>query len=89
MLTRTFGPKRDVVAGEWRKLHNEEFTTLYSPNIWAIKSRRIRWEGHVARIENINVYKGLVRRPLGRPWHRWDNNIKMDLKEVGRGHGLD
>jgi len=70
VLTRTFGPKKDIVAGEWRKLHNEELTTLYSQNIRAIKSRTIRWAGHVARIRSIRkVYKGLVRRPqqkLGR-----------------------
>jgi hypothetical protein len=96
VLKRIFGPKRDDVTGEWRKLHNEELTILYSQNIIrAIKSRRIRWAGHVARIGNIrNVYKGLVRRPqrkrkLGIPRHIWDNNIKMNLKEVGRGHGLN
>jgi len=92
VLKRIFGPKRDVVTGEWSKLHNEELTILYSPNIIrAIKSSRIRWAGHVAPIGNIrNIYKGLVRRPqLGRSRHRWDNNIKMDLKEVGREHGLD
>ena len=96
VLKRVFGPKRDVVTGEWRKLHKKELTILYSPNIIrAIKSRRIRCAGHVAHVGNIiNVYKGMVRRPqrkikLGRPRHRWDNNIKVDLKEVGREHGLD
>jgi len=96
VLRRIFGPKRDLVTGEWRKLNNEELTILYSPNIIrAIKSRRIRWAGHVARIGNIrNIYKGLVRRPqrkrnLGRPLYRWGNNIKVDLEEVGRRHGLD
>jgi hypothetical protein len=95
VVKRVFGPKRDFVTGEWRKLH-EELNILYSPNIIrAIKSRRIRCAGHVARIGNIrNVYKDLVRRPqgkrkLGRPRHRWDNNIKMDLKELGREHELD
>ena len=94
VLRRIFGPKRDGVTGEWRKLHNEELNDLYfSPNIVrVIKSRRMRWAGHVARMEvGRGVQKVLVgkpegRRPLGRPRCRWEHNIKMDL-EVGRGCG--
>ena len=93
MLRRIFGPKRDGVTAEWRKLHNEELNDLYSsPNIVrVIKSRRMRWAGHVARMEEgRGVHRVLVgklegKRPLGRPRHRWEDNIKMDLWEVGRG----
>ena len=89
-----FGPKRDEVTGEWRKLHNEELKGLYSsPNIVrVIKSRRMRWARHVARIgEGRGVYRVLVgkperKRPLGRPRRRWENNIRMDLQEVGLGY---
>jgi len=96
VLRRIFGPKRDKVTGEWRKLHNEELNDLYcSSNIvQVIKSRRIRWTGHVARMgEGRGVYRVLVgkpegKRPLGRPRHRWEDNIKMDLQEVGCG-GMD
>ena len=95
MLRRIFGPKRDGVTEEWRKLHNEEFNDLYcSPNIVrVIKSRRMRWAGHVARMEEgRGVHKILVgkpeeKRPLGRPRCRWGDNIKMDLQEVGRRCG--
>ena len=80
--------KRDGVTGEWRKLHNEELNDLYSsPNIVrVIKSRRMKWTGHVARMEEgRDVHKVLVgkpegKRPLGRPRHRWEDNIKMDLE---------
>jgi hypothetical protein len=82
-----FGPKRDEVTGEWRKLHNEELHDLYSlPNIIRImKLRRMRWTGHVARMrEKKNAYRLLMgKRPLGRPKHRWVNNIRIDLVEVG------
>jgi hypothetical protein len=96
VLRRIFGPERDEVAGEWRRLHNMELYSLYSsPNIIrAIKSRRLRWAGHVARMgERRGVYRALVgkpegRRPLGRTRRRWEDNIKMDLQEVGWG-GMD
>jgi hypothetical protein len=89
VLRRIFGPKRDRVTGGWRKLHNEELYNVYfSPSIIRIiKSRRMRWAGHVARIgEKRIVYRLLVgkpegKRPLGRPRHRWIDNIKMNLLE--------
>ena len=80
VLRRVFGPKRDEVTGEWRKLHNEE-------------SRRMRWAGHVARMgEGRGVHRVLVgkpegKRPLRRTRRRWDDNIKMDLQEVGGSCG--
>jgi hypothetical protein len=94
-VLRVFGPKSDEVTGECRKLHNEELNDLYSlPNIvQVVKSRRIRWAGHVARLgEDRGVHRVLVgkpegRRPLGRPRLRWEDNIKMDLQEVGESPG--
>ncbi|KAJ4436977.1 hypothetical protein ANN_17109 [Periplaneta americana] len=91
VLRKIFGAKRDEVTGEWRKLHNAELHALYSSSniIRNIKSRRLRWAGHVARMgESRNAYKVLVgrpegKRPLGRPRRRWEDNIKMDLREVG------
>ena len=87
------GLKRDEVTGEWRKLHNEELNDLYcSPNtVRMIKSRRMRWAGHVARMKErrdlcrVLVGKPEGKRPLGRPRCRWDDNNKMDLQEVGCG----
>jgi hypothetical protein len=91
VLRRIFGSKRDRVTGGWRKLHNEELHNLYySPSIIRIiKSRRLRWAGHVARMgEKRNAYRLLVgkpegKSPLGRPRRRWIDNIKMDLLEIG------
>jgi hypothetical protein len=91
VLRRIYGPERDEVTGGWRKLHNEELHDLYSsPSIIRIiKSRRVRWAGHVARMgEKRNVYRLLVRkpegkRPLGRSRRGWIDNIKMDLLEIG------
>jgi hypothetical protein len=94
VLRRIFGPKRDEVTGEWRKLHNEELRDLYSPPsiIRIIKSRRMRWAGHVARMgEKRNADRLLVgkpegKRPLGRrPRCRWVDNIRRNLGEVGWG----
>jgi hypothetical protein len=93
VLRRIFGPKRNQVTGEWRKLHNEELHDLYClPSIIRIiKSRRMRWAGHVARIgEKRNAYRLLVGKPegkrlLGRPRCRWVDTTRMDLGEVGWG----
>ena len=95
MLRRLFGPKRDEVTGEWRKLRKEKLSDLYSlPNIvWVVKSRRMRWAGHVARMgEGRGMHRVLVEKPegkrtLGRPRRRWEDNIKIDLQEVGGGCG--
>jgi len=94
VLRRIFGTRRDEVTGEWRRLHNEELNDLYSsPNIVrVIKSRRMKWAGHVARMgEERGVHRILVgkpegRRPLARPRGRWVDNIRIDLQEVGRGY---
>jgi len=94
VLRRIFGPRRDKVTGEWRKLRNEELSDLYSsPNIVrVIKSRRKRWAGHVAHTgEEKGVYRVLVgkpegTRPLGGPRSRWVDNIRTDLQEVGCGY---
>jgi len=94
VLRRIFGPRRDEVSEEWRRLYNEELNDLYSsPNIVrVIKSRRMGWAGHVARMgEEKEVYRFLVgkregRRPLGRPRRRCVDNIRMDLLEVGCGY---
>jgi hypothetical protein len=89
VLRRIFGPKREE-DGSWRKLHNDELHSLYSsPNIVrVIKTRRMRWAGHVARMgEGRGVYRVLVgrpegKKPLGRPRRRWEDNIKLDLREI-------
>jgi hypothetical protein len=94
VLRRIFGPRRDDVTREWRRLHNEELNDLYSsPNIVrVIKSRRMRLAGHVARMgEERGVYRVFVGKPDGkrqlrRPRRRWVDNIRMDLQEVGCGY---
>ena len=91
VLRKIFRAKKDEITGEWRKLHNAGLHALYSsPNIIrTLKSRRLRWAGYVARTEqSTNAYRVLVgkpegKTPLGRPRHRWEDNIKMDLREVG------
>jgi hypothetical protein len=97
VLRRIFGLKSDVITGEWRKLHMEELNDLYcSPTIVRlIKSRGMRWAGHVGRLgEGRGVSRDLVGKPEGkrqpgRPRRRWEDNIKMDLQEVGCcGYGL-
>jgi hypothetical protein len=93
MLRRLFRPKRDEVIGGWRKLHNEELHGLYSPPsiVRVIKARRMRWAGHVVRMEEVRgAYNVLVgrpegRRPLGRPRRRWEDNIKMGRREIRFG----
>jgi hypothetical protein len=93
VFRRIFGPKRDEVTRGWRKLHNEELDGLYSsPSIVrVIKARRMRWAGHVARMGevrgacNILVGRPEGRGPLGRPRRRWEDNIKLDLRETGFG----
>jgi hypothetical protein len=85
-----FGPKKDEVAGVWRKLDDDELHDLYSSPITVrvIKSRRMRWVGNVAQIGGRDVYRVLAgkpdgKRPLGKPRRRWEDNIKMDLQEAG------
>ena len=99
VLRRIFGPRRNEVTGEWRRLHNEELNGLYSsPNIVRMKkSRKMRWAGHVARMgEERGVYRVLVgkpegKRPLRRPRFRWVDNIRMYHQGlyVGVWTGLD
>ena len=93
VLRRIFGPRRDEVTEEWRRLHNKELNDLYSsPNIVrVIKSRRMRWTGHVARMGEergcIGSWWGTGgKEAMGRPRRRWVDNIRMDLQEVGCGY---
>jgi hypothetical protein len=89
-MRRIFGPKREEDVS-WRKLHNDELHSLYSSLniVRVIKPGRMRWVGHVACMwEERGVYRVLVgrpkcKRPLGRPRHRWEDNIKLDLRETG------
>jgi hypothetical protein len=90
ILRRIFGLKRDEVTGGWRKLHHEEFHNLYSsPNIIRMyRSRSMRWAGHVVGMEKRNAYRILVGKPEGKkplriPRRTWENNIRMDLRELG------
>jgi hypothetical protein len=90
VLGRIFGPMRDKVAGGWRKLHNQELHGLYSSLsiVMVIRARRMKWAGHVARMGEVrgayNILVGRLegRRPLGRPRCRWEDNIKMALREI-------
>ena len=91
VLRVIFGPKRDVVTGEWRRLHNEELNDHYI--IRVIKSRRMRWAGNVTcmgdreGVDRVLVGKPEGKRPLEKPRRRWEDNIKMDLQYVGCGSG--
>jgi hypothetical protein len=92
VLRRIFGPKRDEMTGGWRKLHNEELLGLYSsPSIIRVsKARRMRWAGHVTRMGEVRgAYNILVGKPegrsLGRSRRRWEDIIKVDLREIGFG----
>jgi hypothetical protein len=85
-VRQIFELKSDELKGDWRKLRNEQLHNLYSsPNIIRmIKSRRMRWEGHVARMgETRNAYRILVGKTERNPSHRWKGNIKMDFREIG------
>jgi hypothetical protein len=97
VFRRKFGPKRNELTGEWRRLYNEELNDLHSsPNtILVIQSRIIRWAGHVARMgARTGAYRVLVgkpegKRPLRRTWRRLKDKVKIYLQELGWGHGLD
>jgi hypothetical protein len=98
VLRKIFGPHGDKVIGEWRRLHNEELYDLYSllNIIWVIKSRRMRRLRQGASVgERKSAYRVLVgkpegRRPLGRHRHKWEDNMKIDLRDVRCGeHGLN
>jgi hypothetical protein len=97
VLRIIFGSKREEMTRKWRKLHNEELKDLYSSSsiVWMIKSRKRRWAGHVVHmgVERRGMYRVLVgkpegKRPLRRPRHKWEDNIKVDVQEVGCG-GID
>jgi hypothetical protein len=93
VLRRIFGPKRSEVTGGWRKLRGEELHSLYSSpsNVRVIKARRMKWAGYVARMGEVrgayNILFGRAegRTQLGRPRRKWEDNIKMDLMEIGLG----
>jgi hypothetical protein len=95
VLSRIFASKRDEVMGEWRRLHSGELHNLYAPPdiTRQIKSRRMHWVGHVARMgEGRNVYRVFLgkpkgERPCGRPRHKWEDRIKLDLRDIGCGGG--
>jgi hypothetical protein len=98
VLSRVFGTKRDEVTGEWKNLHSGELHNLYSsPDIIRqIKSRRMRWAAHVARMEDdrklykIFMGKSKGKRPYGRPKGRWEDMIRMYFREIGwEGGGVD
>jgi hypothetical protein len=97
LLRWIFGAEKDEITWEWRRLHKEELNDLYClPNIiWVIRSRRMEWTGHMARMgDRRDVYGVLVGKPEGkRPVaiarRRWDDNIKSDIQNVRWGHGLD
>jgi hypothetical protein len=93
VVRRIFWTRRGEITGEWRKLHNEELNDLHYPTsiMWVIKSGRMRWAVHVARmVKRRGAYRVLVGKPegnsqLGRPRHRWEDNIKTELQELGSG----
>jgi hypothetical protein len=96
VLRRIFGPKRDEIRGEWRRQHEELYNPYSLPNIIRVtKSRTMRWLENLAFMETRKaVWRVLVektegKRQLGRPRRRWEDNIKMDIQEVGWGYGLD
>jgi hypothetical protein len=89
LLRRIFGPERDEVTGGWKKLHSEELRNVYSSSnpIRMIKSSRMRWSSHVARMGKRGKRMSLViksdgKRPLGRPRRRWVDNVKIDFRET-------
>jgi hypothetical protein len=93
VLRRICGPRRDEVTGEWRRVHGKELYSLCSPNIIPVIKLRLRWTGHLARMgDRREIYVGFLmgkpegRRPPGSTRRRGEDNIEMDLREVGWGH---